>query len=358
METIDTPILINKISNHSKEYDLQINDDNFKLKIDVYSNQKINFHIKQTNKISKYYYENEYTYDEITKALKLLKEHYTDIIKVFNFYNTAITMKKVLLKEEKEKKQLILNMERELDFDLIQCNLELKEKKINNDEMIRIIIEEINEIKNKKTENEEKNKEKEIQNNEERIIKLEEKINKIENEREIEKEEINQIKIKMENEKNELKNEIKNLNEEINKMNIIIENNKNELRNEIINSKEEIQILNAIIESNNKYIEDLKNEQNRIIEEQKKKEEQKIKEQEELKNKIYILLKYNPCNLKYREDITNNNSCIGLLYNFAVYKGFKDNKEYIVYNNKNNYNIEVMRINDKAIITSLKGHNI
>jgi len=30
--------------------------------------------------------------------------------------NTAITMQKVLLKEEKEKKQLMLNLEREIDF--------------------------------------------------------------------------------------------------------------------------------------------------------------------------------------------------------------------------------------------------
>ena len=35
------------------------------------------------------------------------------------------------------------------------------------------------------------------------------------------------------------------------------------------------------------------------------------------------------------------------LYNFALFNGIKDNIEYIVYNNKTNYNIEIMRISDK-----------
>ena len=67
--------------------------------------------------------------------------------------------------------------------------------------------------------------------------------------------------------------------------------------------------------------------------------------------------KEDPNNLKYIENITYNTSCGGFLYSFALFNGIKDNIEYIVYNNKNNYNIEIMRINDKTIINSLKGHN-
>ena len=91
----------------------------------------------------------------------------------------------------------------------------------------------------------------------------------------------------MENEKNELKNEIKNLNEEIKKIKLIIENNKNkEIKDEIKNIKEEIKRMNIILESNNKYIEELKNEQKRIKEEQKKKEKGKKIEEERLIYKI------------------------------------------------------------------------
>ena len=83
----------NKKATQSREYDFQIKDDNYKLIIDIYSNEAIRFHVKQTNRIVIEYYEKEYTYDEITNALKLVKNHYDNINKVFNFYNTAIKKK-------------------------------------------------------------------------------------------------------------------------------------------------------------------------------------------------------------------------------------------------------------------------
>ena len=92
----------------TKEYQFQINTDKYTLKIDSYSNQTMHFYIKQNNSITIYYYERNYTYDDITKSLKLLKDYYNEISKVFEFYDTAITMKKVTLKEDKENKQMIL----------------------------------------------------------------------------------------------------------------------------------------------------------------------------------------------------------------------------------------------------------
>ena len=74
-------------------------------------------------------------------------------------------------------------------------------------------------------------------------------------------------------------------------------------------------------------------------------------------NNENIEFKGNPENLKLKENITNNHSNTGYLCQFDVYIGIKDNIEYIVYNNKNNYNIEIMRIKEKRIINSLKGHN-
>ena len=133
---------------HTKEYNFQINKENYnKLTIDIYSNENIRFFIKQTDRIVIQYYEQEFTYDEITKELKLVKDHYNNINKVFNFYNTAIEKNKVTLVEQKESKQLILKMQRELDFDIIQTNIELKAKQINNDEMIKIFSDELNKLK-------------------------------------------------------------------------------------------------------------------------------------------------------------------------------------------------------------------
>ena len=64
----------------------------------------------------------------------------------------------------------------------------------------------------------------------------------------------------------------------------------------------------------------------------------------------------NPINLKFKEYLTSNQAYSNLS-NFDVYIGLKDHIEYLIYNNKNNYNLEIMRIKDKTIISSLVGHN-
>ena len=312
----------------TKEYEYQINSDTYTLRINAYSDQTIQFYLKQTNKIPIYYYEKNFTYDQIINTLKLMKELYNDITKVFSFYDISITKKKIILKEDIKKKQMILNMQKEIDYMLIQCNIEMDQKQLKNEDMIQIITEEINKLKNiQKINTENQN-----QKNEEKVNKIEAKLKIIENEREKEKEEIHQMKTNWDNKEKELKNQIKELQEVIKNMKIIIDNN-------------------------NKYIEEIKKIQKAKLEEEKKIEEEKKKQEELSKNKINIPFKENPNDLKYIEDITNNNSCGGCLYNFALFNGIKDNIEYIVYNNKSNYNIEIMRINDKIIINSLKGHN-
>jgi len=86
-------------------------------------------------------------------------------------------------------------------------------------------------------------------------------------------------------------------------------------------------------------------------------EDKKVKFEEKIVENNIVSFTGEPTNLKYKEDITNNIKGWGLLNNFDVYNGLKDNIEYIVYNNKINNNLEIMRINDKTIINSLKGHN-
>ena len=112
------------------------------------------------------------------------------------------------------------------------------------------------------------------------------------------------------------------------------EKDKNELIKDINILKEEIKKIIKILENNNDF-------------KKKMKEEQKNKIEEEAMHKKF---KEDPCYLNYKMDIANNNSCGGALCNFDVFKGIRDNIEYIVYNNKSNYNIEIMRITDKIII--------
>ena len=122
---------------------------------------------------------------------------------------------------------------------------------------------------------------------------------------------------------------------------------------------------NKMEENINKLMEENKNIKKE--KEEMKKEIKMISEENiKLKTTLDILherfkdFKYNrkkpakPENLRFIDYLTNNNLNSGL---FAVFTGLTDNIEYLVYNNKNNYNLDVMTLKDKAIIKSVKGHD-
>ena len=67
--------------------------------------------------------------------------------------------------------------------------------------------------------------------------------------------------------------------------------------------------------------------------------------------------KENPQYLKFKYTLTTKSSNARYLFNFEVFIGLKDRKEYIIYQNKYNNNLDIMDIYDKKIIISLKGNN-
>ena len=88
----------------------------------------------------------------------------------------------------------------------------------------------------------------------------------------------------------------------------------------------------------------------------------KIKEKEnniklnEYINKIFYQFKEYP-NLKFKLNITNNNDDFGYNDIFEVFISFKDNKEYLVSANKNNYKLDIFLLLDNKNILNLPGHN-
>ena len=70
-------------------------------------------------------------------------------------------------------------------------------------------------------------------------------------------------------------------------------------------------------------------------------------------NKIF---EKDPNNLKYILDITNTNDYLGINDIFEVFKSYKDNKEYIISKNKDNYNLDIFTLLDNKKIKSLIGH--
>ena len=267
----------------SKRYELKYKEDIYSLLIERSSDDYIHFQLRKSNNISMYHYINKYKYNDIIKILSLQNEYQKDSSKVFQFFDLALTNEKIKLEYNNYKNIMELILKKDNTVNEIEGKLELNKKKIENDEMFNILINEINEIKNNKKENKDNiineliNKNKEYEN---KIKLLEDKINILENE-------IKQIK-----------------------------ESQNKINNEALKAKEEKHILMNEID-----------------------------------------FKENPQNLKFKYQLTNNRSDSGLLDNFDVFIGLKDKIEYIIYNNKNNYNLDIMRIKDKSIITSLKGHN-
>ena len=258
----------NKLIESAKD-EFKIEDETLNLIIELNSDNKIYFKLINLNNISLYYYMNVYNYEDIIKLLNLDKEHYKDLKIIFKFLNTALLKKKINI--YKNVNIYILKIIRVIDFDEFEIELKLNKIKISNEEMFKLLINEIKSLKKGSDD---------------------EKIN-------------------------EIKNGIKEYENKIN----ILENKFNKLE--------------KIIKENNY---NNKGENGQVI-----------KSENDFKG--------NPKNLEFKYELTNQRANTGNLYNFDVFVGLKDKIEYLIYNNKNNYNIEIMRIDNKQIIKSLNGHS-
>ena len=202
-------------------------------------------------------------------------------------------------------------------------------------------------------------------------------------------ESINQLKIKDEeiNKKlNEQEYEINN--KLIDKDNALNEINKkliekdyliNVINNKLNDKDNEIKKQNEIINELKRYINKINEENNHKINELKNiifnLDEVKTKYKGNLPNFNYInnYTNYNNNNtsmmnentsgnkkspeyLKYKQDIVTNNTKGGLNDIFEVYTSVKDNKQYLISPNRNNYSLEVITLIDNKIQYSLKGH--
>jgi len=161
---------------------------------------------------------------------------------------------------------------------------------------------------------------------------------------------------------NEKEENIKNHENKINEDIKII----NKKINEINNKNEEIEIrINEIKDKMEEKINDINNkiDNNKIIEinenENINNKYNELKEQinyNEYNNKINYKYKKEPQNLKFKFDITNTNCNGGCNDRFEVFICYKDNKEYIISPNINNYNLDIFNLLDNKKILSLEGH--
>ena len=172
---------------------------------------------------------------------------------------------------------------------------------------------------------------------------------------------INNIQEKI-NGNNNLINQINKNIDEINKnkkneKGIII----NEINNKIIKNENSInnKIEEKIKDINNKLKNKLDNNKIKEICDNINNKYNELKEKinyNEYINKINYEFINQPINLKFKYDISFTNTNAGWNDMFEVFISYKDNKEYLISPNTNNFNLDIFDLLDNKKILSLRGH--
>jgi len=297
----------------SKSYNLSLLNEEYELIMNL-SNLYIEYKLIKKNIIYPYFYKQKYDLQNINK---LLYTFFNEIKDAYNFYDKILINNKVKLILIDDK--INLNFKNIINFDNeVETNLELKKIKINKDDILYNLINEVNILKNKLNENKENkmkeyidNKNNEIKNENKKII--EEKINIIDNKY---KEKINEIKKEYEDKIKELKNK---------QNEIISEINKN---------------LNLLLDEYNK--------KQKEKEEKEKKLKIEIERKNELNDNVNLINDFKCYNIYAMNNNTiSNNLKITWWKSVAVYNIIRNNEIWyeIAYpDNKNGYNIIIYNI--------------
>ena len=218
------PVKIKK----AKKYELISEQDIYYLLIELYLDNSIHFTLRKAKNICIYQYDNKFNYDELIKLFLLEKEKNNKVDDVLNFIDLSLENKRYHLNHIEEKNTVILEIKKE-NLDEKQYEIELNIKKIPQEEIIGLLIEEINDLKNNTKENIKCcNKINElneiIKENEIRIKNLEDKIKSLDEENNKFKQNKAQILKEDNNIKNEQKNDIPSDSKKENEHNYLINN--------------------------------------------------------------------------------------------------------------------------------------
>ena len=188
----------------TKIYDLKINENIYSLSIEMNNNKYIIFTLKKKNANEYHYHMKKFQYNELIDKLLLVSKYYDDLSKIVKFIDISISKQLIDLIEDKN--HIKIHIKKIIDFDEVDCYLDLDKLELTTDEKLKInkleyeqIIKENKELKNK------------ISNLEKNINSLNEKNNEIKKENKIINEKLNNQKeeiTKIKSENNNLQKKI------------------------------------------------------------------------------------------------------------------------------------------------------
>ena len=349
------------ILNH-KEYNIKYENENYNLRIEI-DNKYITFILGKLNDHVDFNYKNKYDLLSIVNTLTLNPSKHSNLNEILDIFDKVYLKNKLsILKVDDNTISLIIKFN--IIFDEVTHELKLYKVYMSMNDKFNFLYNEIK-LMQQKLENITTNK-----NNE--IAQIQNKIKEMDLNLISKNEEINKINLVIKDREN-LINEQKEMLIKLN--NTIVELNNNliekENRIKIVENKleeKEIIINNLDIIIKNKEINDneisyqLKNTMNEINNDLNVKYNELLNmisnlEHNEFIKKINYKFEKDPQGLKFRQNIINSNASYGWNDIFEVYISRKDNKEYLVSPNNNNYKLDVISLLENKVIVSLKGHN-
>ena len=123
-----------------RTYLLMLDNIEYKLSIE-YSEVSIKFRIEKNIPLIKDYYSTQFSLKEIISKLFLIEKQYPTIKKVLDLYQKYLEDRKVSLKYDEKKKVMILKLKKILEYDEVECELELNQICLSTNELINMIIE-------------------------------------------------------------------------------------------------------------------------------------------------------------------------------------------------------------------------
>ena len=349
------------ILNH-KEYNIKYENDNYSLRIEI-DNKYITFILAKLNEPVNFNYKNKYDLLSIVNTLTLNPSKHSNLNEILNIFD-KVYLKNKLSISKVDDNTISLIIKFNIIFDEVTHELKLYKIYMNTNDKFNFLYNEIKLIQ-QKLENVNTNKNNEIEQIQKKIkemdlslIKKNEEINKInlaikERENIINEQKemlikLNNTIVELNNSLIEKENRIKIVEDKLEEKEIIINNLDIIIKNKEINDNEiSYQLKNTMNEINN----DLNVKYNELL--------NMISnlEHNEFIKKINYKFEKDPQGLKFRQNIINSNASYGWNDIFEVYISRKDNKEYLVSPNNNNYKLDVISLLENKVTVSLKGHN-
>ena len=362
-----------------KEYNITKEKDIYNLRIEI-DNETIYFKIKNLNESIDYIYKNKLNVTTFINKLELNLNKYSDYELIMKFFDKIYNKNNIIIDEINDD-NINLKIKYTLLYEEAEFEIKLYKEYMNINDKFNIMYNQLKLIKNNDNNLKLNNKNLEIEEMRKEINELKRNINKI-TDINLNDNIINEIINKKVNTIiNQYNNEIKDKDKKIIELNNKLEKQKNEINNK----NKEIELINQKLEEMNNKLQDYQNknldnnineqflnnkikvEKENIIKNCNKQYEElneKIKNKADI-NELYNLLKTNEKNKRPNFQIMNeienlkyitNNSKYEYAELLEIFISNKDDKEYIIFSNIINNNLDIFSLIDNKKIISLEGH--